>query len=246
MKIFNLTTSDEVRSHSCEIKNSIENNGAAIIRGLFNPLQIRNHIPNILSTINNQEILGTTTGSRETPRKNNLKWSVGGHSGAQTGNARLMITIYNPLNDDDVFSFHDIFKELINLRDLIHNSEHSSSDENLQNGAFNACRFQVYPRGGGFMLGHIDYEASSSFQAQRLPLYQLVLLITQRGIDFIEGGAYIKHNKNMVDIEDLGNSGDVVIYNGASFHGVSDIDPFLPLNTNDISGRVVGMVTIYK
>lgn len=246
MKIFNLQSLSEVTDNAFEIKSSINTNGAAILRGLFEPSSIRDCIPLLLSKLNNHHILGTTSGNRETPRANNLKWSVGGHTGAQIGNARVMITIYNPLNALDVFNFHNTFKKLIEIRNSIDDSKISSFDNNLQNGAFNACRFQVYPKGGGFMSGHRDTEAVSSFEAQGLPLYQLVLLITQKGIDFTEGGAYIKHEGKTIDIESLGKSGDVVIYNGKSFHGVADIDPFLPLDTSNLSGRIVGMVTIYK
>lgn len=246
MKVFIAEQGNPLSLNPIEIKQCISDHGGALIRNYIDPNRTRSVIPKLYRFLDPQEIAGTTSGTRDTVRKNSTKWSVGGHSGAQIGNARLMVSIYNPLSDSDLFNFHDVFLKLIELRDAIRSDNKSTKDEHLKNNAFNACRFQIYPKGGGFMLGHTDYVAEETSKLQSAGLFQLVLSITQRGIDFTAGGAYVKHNNELIDLEGEAKSGDIAIYDGSSFHGVADIDPFLPLSTNSIRGRIAALVTIYK
>lgn len=246
MKIIYCESIDQVILRSAEIKHSVSESGAAIIRGLIDPQPLRNAIPQIYDHLKTQEIKGTTAGDRLSVRRNSAKWSVGASTGAQVGNARLMITIYNPLQDLDIFGCQSSFLQMIDVRDAIRNDSKSTRDENLSEGAFNACRFQIYPEGGGFMLGHTDYVAEETALNQKVPLLQLLLFITQRNVDFENGGAYLIHNGQNIDVESYAETGDIAIYDGNSFHGVADIDPHLALNSTDPRGRIVGLVTIYK
>ncbi len=246
MNIICCKSIDDVILKSAEIKKCVSKDGSAIIRGLVDPQVLRMAIPQIYDYLKTNEISGTTTGDRESVRKNSAKWSVGASTGAQIGNARLMITIYNPLRDKDLFGCQNAFRQMIDVRDAIRNDSKSTRDEHLTEDAFNACRFQIYPQGGGFMLGHTDYVAEENALTQRVPLLQLLLFITQRDIDFNIGGAYLIHNQQTVDVESYAETGDIAIYDGNSFHGVSDIDPHLALNSANPRGRIVGLVTIYK
>lgn len=190
MKIFYCSSINEVLTKSSEIKETVAISGSAIIRGLVDPAPLRNAIPKIHKYLGNEKILGTTEGTQETVRKNSAKWSVGACTGAQIGNARLMISIYNPLAAPDVFDCHQSFNQMIDVRDAIRNDSRSTKDENLSGQAFNACRFQIYPSGGGFMLGHTDYVAEKTALTQKVPLLQLLLFVTQRKIDFQSGGGF--------------------------------------------------------
>jgi hypothetical protein len=60
------------------------------------------------------------------------------------------------------------------------------------------------------------------------------------------GGAYLVHDGQKIDIENLALPGDIVIYDGRSHHGVDDVDSEVPLDTTQIRGRVVALVTIYQ
>ena len=246
MNILNITSLDDLKKNSNIIKSLVSQNGSVLIRGLFDNKTIRNVIPKIFSSLDSSKLIGTTCGDSNLPRRNSFKWSVGGYTGAQIGNARLMIIAYNPLNAPDVFDFHNQFQRLIAIRDVIGGDGNSTNDDNLNGNSFNACRFQIYPSGGGFMLGHKDYIAEETSLYNGAPLLQLLLFVTERGKDFSEGGAYIINSGNELDIESYAQSGDIAIYNGQSFHGVKDIDPFMPLCTQKIRGRVVALVTIYK
>ena len=74
----------------------------------------------------------------------------------------------------------------------------------------------------------------------------LLCITSKNEGDFQEGGAYIIHDKKKLNIEDHINSGDVLVYNGEIMHGVDDVDPFMPFDTQKIEGRVVALVTIYN
>lgn len=247
MKILNVSSLGELRSRSAEIKRHVASEGAILIRGIFDQLKIRQSLKLVYAKLDNEcSILGTTQGSRKTVRENSLKWSVGASSGAQVGNARFMITAYNPISAEDIYGFRAHFTQLIAARDAIRDDNNNTFDESLSGESFNACRFQIYPNGGGFMLGHRDYIAETASKEQNVQLLQLVLFVTQRGIDFERGGGYLVHDHNHIDIEELAQSGDIAIYDGQSFHGVADIDPIKPVDTSKIRGRVVALVTIYQ
>ena len=47
-------------------------------------------------------------------------------------------------------------------------------------------------------------------------------------------------------LEDHCEVGDVVIYDGATVHGVQDIDPDVRMDLNTIDGRVVMFASLYR
>jgi hypothetical protein len=245
MKIFEVNSVQalaEIKEVVCE---ELAQKDIALIRGIFDQNSIRSSLDRFITKVNKSKILGTTKGSRELVRENTFKWSVGASSGAQIGNARLMVIGYNPIFAPDVYSFRSTFETLIQIRDLLRGDGVQTDDDSLKNGGFNACRFQLYPAGGGFMLGHRDYVAEEISLVQNAPLFQVLVFLTERGVDFEEGGAYLIKDDEKIDIESYARCGDIAIYNGNSFHGVADIDPGKPLSTTILTGRVVGLVTIY-
>ena len=246
MKVFEVGSFQALSLMREEISNEIARSNVALIRGMFDRNVVRQSLEKFLKLVNESEIMGTTQGSKELVRKNSLKWSVGASTGAQIGNARLMVIGYNPTSAPDVYGFRSAFKTLIKLRDSLRGDSICTDDDSLRDGSFNACRLQFYPAGGGFMLGHVDYIAEKTSLEQRAPLLQLLVFLTERGVDFQEGGAYLVNGEERIDIEGSARCGDIAIYNGNSFHGVSDIDPASPLSTSNLTGRVVGLVTIYK
>ena len=231
MKVFEVGSFQALSLMREEISNEIARSNVALIRGMFDRNVVRQSLEKFLKLVNESEIMGTT---------------LGASTGAQIGNARLMVIGYNPTSAPDVYGFRSAFKTLIKLRDSLRGDSICTDDDSLRDGSFNACRLQFYPAGGGFMLGHVDYIAEKTSLEQRAPLLQLLVFLTERGVDFQEGGAYLVNGEERIDIEGSARCGDIAIYNGNSFHGVSDIDPASPLSTSNLTGRVVGLVTIYK
>jgi hypothetical protein len=74
----------------------------------------------------------------------------------------------------------------------------------------------------------------------------VLLELTEKGRDFIEGGAYVDLDEERVSYEDHCQTGDVIVYDGRSIHGVADIDPMLPLDLQRLSGRIVGMASLFR
>ena len=164
---------------------------------------------------------------------------MGGNSGAQIGLSRLMLILYNPIFSSDKYKFRSEFEKLIKIRDYIRNDGKLTNDKFLSGNHFNACRSQIYPKGGGFMMGHTDYAGVKNSRKISKIYIQSLLCMTERGKDFKRGGAYILFKNKKIDIEKYVKRGDVVVHDGKSYHGVEDIDPNLPFSSNDLSGRVV-------
>ena len=76
--------------------------------------------------------------------------------------------------------------------------------------------------------------------------FQLVLTLSKKGDDFKTGGAFVDREDQRFLIEDICQVGDVLIYDGRSFHGVEDIDENTRLDTSSVNGRVVAMASLYS
>ena len=137
---------------------------------------------------------------------------------------------------------------MIEIRDILAGRHEILFDEKLTPPKFNGTRLQLYPIGGGFLSAHRDTTAQKNLEKNDHKNYiQLVLLMTERNLHYKSGGAYVFNEKNeYIDTELNSHSGDILIYDGSTTHGVMDIDPQLPLSRSSLSGRLVAMATIYS
>jgi hypothetical protein len=76
--------------------------------------------------------------------------------------------------------------------------------------------------------------------------HQLLLLLTTKGIDFQEGGAYIEINGERIEFEEEFKGGDLLLYDGRTMHGVMDIDPHIKPSLDKLTGRFVALASLYK
>jgi hypothetical protein len=83
-----------------------------------------------------------------------------------------------------------------------------------------------YRRGGDFLAPHRDDYA-----------YQLILLLSERGKDFEEGGNYVLQDGKHRFLEPELQFGDVILLKSDIYHGVHAIDPHLPLVETSEDGR---------
>jgi hypothetical protein len=74
---------------------------------------------------------------------------------------------------------------------------------------------------------------------------QVLVLLTERGTDYQTGGAFNTIDSERVDVEEGTQTGDVLVYDGATVHGVADVDSDLPFRADDLRGRAVLLGTIY-
>lgn len=230
-----------------KILKAVESCGYALIRGLFDRAEMRTKLKNLRDILPMQTMLPSAGVPPESIRKNSVKWSIGCQSGSQFGIQRLMMTVYNPLFEFDFLDMHSTFIRLITLRDSLAKRQHTLLDKNLPSPKFNATRLQIYPSGGGFMSSHIDTRAIDNASDISPDYIQLVLLLTEKGEDYKIGGAFVERaDGSWIDSEENSLSGDVVVYNGSTKHGVADIDPHINFDPKSYLGRVVALATIYN
>lgn len=248
MSLVTVQNAEQLGGVADEVRAKVEANTFCIVRGVVPYDLMRSAVSKLRIFALHEEFSATGTGSRDSVRMNSAKWSIGGHSDSQVGISRFMATIYNPLRAEDQFGLHSAFKSLIQVRDLASGLAQVAYDDRLANGAFNATRIQIYPSGGGFMSAHADSTAVSIANKQNPGNFlQPVLLITERGLDYTSGGAYVVNQQNeTIDIERGTKSGDIILYDERSIHGVADIDIHETVSVPPTQGRMVGLASIYQ
>jgi ectoine hydroxylase-related dioxygenase (phytanoyl-CoA dioxygenase family) len=97
-----------------------------------------------------------------------------------------------------------------------------------------------YPTGGGFMSRHREWTQREEGDKA----YALYLALTTRGEDFDSGGAWVEIDGRKVDIEAHAQAGDLVLYRGDLYHGVSGIDRHKPVSLDRLCGRIMFTTTI--
>jgi len=182
----------------------------------------------------------------EAIRRNFQKLVVGGTRGTNAC-PRFLRMFYNPTFDEDIFGMHALFRRLIQFRNLLYKLPKDFTVNGTEDGMWSASRINHYPRGGGFMATHTDVGTNSIAEDMGMERYvQLLLLLTKKGVDFHEGGAYIDLDGQRYLFESECEIGDVVIYDGRVNHGVEEIDPMEPLDMSSFAGRHVALVTLFK
>jgi hypothetical protein len=242
--VLELGSAEQVRAHRAEIVQQVGRSGFVAIRGLFDRDSVRAKLRSVYRFANTAQRLPSAGVSPEAVQRNVVKWSIGGHSTTQSGLPRMMTTVYNPLFADDLHGLHGDFRKIIEIRDALADRD-VLTDEKLAPDRWNGCRVQIYPAGGGFMGAHLDSRGVGNLPRSSGAFIQLLLLLTERGTDYHAGGAFVECEGKRIDSEAGTRSGDVVVYDGATVHGVSDIDPTLAFSAAELRGRAVALATIY-
>lgn len=223
------------------ILGAIKGGGYAVVRGLFDERAIQESMRTVYRYANSAHHGPSSGLTTMDVRRNTSKWSIGSRA-AQDGVARFALSIYNPLFDSDRFQLHDAFRRMIELRDTLAGRQ-VLRDADLLPDRFNACRVLLYPAGGGFLGEHRDLRGESNLPTGMY--IEVLLLLTQKGVDYRTGGAFVSFNGGRLDSEADTKRGDVVIYAASTIHGVSDIDPDVPFDATNLRGRAIAIATIY-
>jgi hypothetical protein len=181
-------------------------------------------------------------------RRNFQKLQIGANSGVNSRRSlgRFMRVLYNPIFQDDVLGMRTHFVKLARFRNLLYRQPVDFAVHGTDDGYWTCSRILQYPAGGGFIAAHRDMYSQLATAEAGLGYFQPMLLLTEKGVDFHEGGAYVDIGEDRVLYEDVCQSGDVVVYDGRSIHGVSDVDPLAPLDLTQLNGRLVALATIFK
>ncbi len=217
------------------------------IRGLFDPDEIRALKRGIAARFDAGNDRKHDPRDTEIIRTNFQKLQVGCSSGLGTRDlGRVLRMLFNPIFADDVFGMRAHFVHLARFRNLLYGLERDFAVFGTDDGLWTAARLHQYPRGGGFMSSHQDRFTQIVAIEAGLIYAQPFLLLTEHGVDFQSGGAFIDRGDERIYYEGGCRVGDVVVYNGQSVHGVADIDPLEPLDMSSFSGRVVAFAALYK
>jgi hypothetical protein len=183
----------------------------------------------------------------ESPESQNFQRLVIGASGdpyAESSPGQFLRAFYNSIEANDVYYMHDIFSTMIHIRDRLCGMP--CTVLHRQKNLWNAARIHQYPRGGGFMTAHKDRVASKISNSVGREYFQVVCVMSQKGIDYATGGAFVVSNEKVILIDDYAHVGDIIVYDGRAIHGVERIDAHLPLEVSKVSGRLAGLVTLYS
>ncbi|NES81374.1 MAG: hypothetical protein F6K10_08140 [Moorea sp. SIO2B7] len=159
---------------------------------------------------------------------------------------RLLRVFFNPLWEEDIYQMHDIFRQLIAVRNKLVGKPINFATDTIENGLWTAARIHQYPIGGGFIQGHRDRTQAAVAEQAQLNYYQVFAILSKKGEDFERGGGFIEHQGKRIIIDDYISPGDIVIYDGSTLHGVEDIDPQKVLDLDIVSGRLSAFVSLYK
>jgi hypothetical protein len=243
--MINVRSMDEVPFD--QLSADLKRDAYSCIRGVFSPEEIISARERMRSVFDAKNDRKHDPKDADAIRNNFQKLQVGGTKGVN-GCARFLRMFYNPTFCEDIYGMREIFKRLITFRNHLYSLPPDFTINGIENEMWSASRVNHYPKGGGFMAPHADTGTANIAQHLGMSQYvQLILIMSVKGTDFKEGGAYIyDEHGNRIFYEDECMPGDIMIYDGRIYHGVEEIDPMEPLDLNSFDGRHVAMVTLFK
>ena len=139
------------------------------------------------------------------------------------------------------FDFFRTFEELFFLKNVLSGFEKNMSLKNRPTDDFVVrIAFQHYPVGGGYFSEHSDPVGA----------HQLVVPILQlstKGEDYKDGGLYLVNEAgHRVPIDDVAQTGDLILFNGEVKHGVVPIDPDDRIDWSNKRGRWMCIISTVK
>ena len=244
--IFNV--SEDENLPLAEIYDSLNSSTYAVLRGIISPHLIKQSAFLIKDKFNADKDNPSTGESPGDIMTNFQKLATGGENKRYNNFPRFFRTLYNPIWSDDIYEMREVFKKVSRVRNSIYGLPRNFAIEEVaENGYWTASRIHQYPAGGGFFIGHKDTTLLDVAKEKGTGFFQTILVMSKKGEDFESGGAFINDlDGKRLNIDDSVELGDIVIYNGQTFHGVEDIDPHRKLSLNTINGRLAGFVSLYK
>ncbi len=230
-----------------QIIEEVREKGYAKLRGIIDPEQVIKSVVLLKKSFSMKEDHPTRGESPDAIRQHFQKLNLGGASERYNNFPRFFRTFYTPLWEVDRYQIHPVFKQVARVRNSLMDLPENFALEGIEpNGLWTASRIHQYPRGGGFFISHRDTTLIDVSRETETEFFQLLLVMSKKGIDFQEGGAFVIQQGQRESLEDTAEIGDIIVYDGQSEHGVEDIDPEHPLDLQTINGRIAGLVSLYK
>lgn len=172
------------------------------------------------------------------------KMVIGSRNGVGETYAQLLQAVYF----DDAATGYPALGELFGFMNILRNRLMKVADdfggEPARDKFWNACRVHHYPRGGGFMSMHRD--THFPLKLGDLPFYQVMVPLSVKGRDFVNGGGVlITKQGEVLNTDELGGQGSIVIFDGRIQHAVEDVDPQEIMDFQDGLGRIAAFNSLY-
>ena len=244
---FKVSSIDDVKSLLPQMKACLEEYSFVRITGLIDKEKILSAKKKIDQHFNFMEDRASIGEDPKEIQRNFRKLSIGGAQQFGVYRPRCLRTIYNPLWDEDIFELHESFKTMAKVRNLFYGFQENFAIDGVEDDMWTASRIHHYPTGGGFLISHRDTVVPKVHKKQGYSgFHQLIMVLSKKGIDYQDGGGFATLGGKQYFYEAEAEYGDIAIYDGATVHGVADIDPELPFDQKSSSGRMVAFVTLYK
>jgi hypothetical protein len=221
--VFNCTAVDSVVARQHEILAVINKTGFSVLRGLLDPAKIQ---------AVRQVLTGGFERSRDVFRTGPYRQGCPDYQRIDIGefqsSSRLCRYFFRfPWNDNT--DFQSISSVLMDVRQVF------DGVIPLTGTRFRSTFVIQYPRGGGFMSRHNEQAVHSD-----KPPFVVYTPLTKRGIDYTTGGGYILgEGDSLLYIDEFSEPGDVVLYRGDYYHGVTTVDPEVPISLDTVNGRMM-------
>ena len=122
-------------------------------------------------------------------------------------------------NDSNFKDFHEVVESMNNFRNqLLNISESEYSKNGSEKGYVSRPVIKHYPVGGGYMSSHTDTLVGDHS-------LQLIVPLSQKGVDYQTGGLAIKNkNEKWIDVEKNLELGDFILCRPDLEHRVDEIN----------------------
>ena len=230
------------------VRDTVASHALACVRGLFDPHEVRDALERIHIRFDPANDRKHDPRDCNAVRRNFQKLQIGANSGIDSRRTlgRFMRALYNPIFAADIYGMREHFVKLAHFRNLLYGVPVEFAVHGTEQGYWTCSRILQYPRGGGFMVPHRDFFSQAATIETGMGYFQTMLVLTERSRDFDEGGAYVDRGEQRFQYEPFCRTGDVIVYDGNSIHGVADIDPMQDLDLRSFSGRAVAVVSLFR
>lgn len=244
--LFGAASLDEVPFD--RVRQAVATHGVACVRGIVDRGAIQETLRHMRAAFDVTLDRKHDPKDSDAVRRNFQKLQIGANSGVDSRRTlgRFVRANYNPIFADDVHGMRAHFVTLARFLNGLMSQPTDFGVFGTEDGYWMCTRLLQYPRGGGFMVPHRDVYAQTAAADGGRPFFQPLLLLSEKGVDYADGGAYVDVDDERYRYEDHCRAGDIVVYDGRSIHGVADIDPMADVDLVTYSGRVVALVSLYR
>lgn len=145
--------------------------------------------------------------------------------------------VFYPWNQD-YFNFFQKFKDAYAFKNHLSKVDHDFGFKDYEKCCARLA-FQFYPGGIGYLAKHKD---PVDFHQIVVP----ILVMSEFGKDYEEGGLYIEKDNKKIYIDNLCKPGDIVYFRADITHGVDVIDPSIEDDWLSYNGRWMGLLAMNK